>query len=94
MATICEWTILIILNRGQMDELIQEKVVQKENELNATYDEKMRNYEERQVTSRSSRPTVIYQDVPANKISSVRYPCREANFVTFVCRMSPTKLNS
>jgi hypothetical protein len=32
-----------------MDEMIQEKVVQKENELNATYDEKLRNYEERYV---------------------------------------------
>ncbi|KAI0697242.1 CASP C terminal-domain-containing protein [Cytidiella melzeri] len=31
----------------RMDELIQEKVTQKENELNATYDEKIRNYEER-----------------------------------------------
>lgn len=31
----------------KMDEMIQEKVTQKENELNATYDEKMRNYEER-----------------------------------------------
>lgn len=30
-----------------MDELIAEKVSQKENELNATYDERMRNYEER-----------------------------------------------
>ena len=30
-----------------MEDLIQEKVTQKENELNATYDEKMRNYEER-----------------------------------------------
>jgi homeobox protein cut-like len=30
-----------------MDEMILEKVAQKENELNATYDEKMRNYEER-----------------------------------------------
>jgi homeobox protein cut-like len=30
-----------------MDEMIQEKVVQKENELNATYDERLRNYEER-----------------------------------------------
>ena len=30
-----------------MDELIQEKVAQKENELNATYDERIRNYEER-----------------------------------------------
>ncbi|THH32502.1 hypothetical protein EUX98_g1693 [Antrodiella citrinella] len=32
----------------KMDELIQEKVSQKENELNATYDEKMRNYEARE----------------------------------------------
>jgi len=30
-----------------MDEMIQDKVSQKENELNATYDEKLRNYEER-----------------------------------------------
>jgi len=30
-----------------MDDLILEKVSQKENELNATYDERMRNYEER-----------------------------------------------
>jgi homeobox protein cut-like len=34
----------------QMDDMIQEKVSQKENELNATYDEKMRNYEERSVS--------------------------------------------
>lgn len=34
-----------------MEEMIQEKVTQKENELNATYDEKMRNYEERYVAS-------------------------------------------
>ena len=31
----------------QMEILIQEKTTQKENELNATYDEKMMNYEER-----------------------------------------------
>jgi homeobox protein cut-like len=30
-----------------MEDSIQEKLVQKENELNATYDEKLRNYEER-----------------------------------------------
>jgi homeobox protein cut-like len=30
-----------------MDAAIQDRVAQKENELNATYDEKMRNYEER-----------------------------------------------
>lgn len=29
--------------------MIQEKVSQKANELNATYDEKLRNYEERSV---------------------------------------------
>jgi hypothetical protein len=34
-----------------MDELIQEKVAQKENELNATYDERIRNYEERWVVT-------------------------------------------
>lgn len=33
-----------------MDTAIHERVSQKENELNATYDEKMRNYEERCVT--------------------------------------------
>ncbi|KAI0930469.1 hypothetical protein AcW1_009144 [Taiwanofungus camphoratus] len=32
----------------KMEDMIQEKVIQKENELNATYDEKMRNYEERE----------------------------------------------
>ncbi|KAF7376365.1 Golgi membrane protein [Mycena sanguinolenta] len=32
----------------KMEEMISEKVAQKENELNATYDEKMRNYEERE----------------------------------------------
>ncbi|SRR5258708_2177741 len=32
-----------------MDALVQEKVRQKENELNATYDEKLMNYEERYV---------------------------------------------
>ncbi|KZT26663.1 hypothetical protein NEOLEDRAFT_1090011 [Neolentinus lepideus HHB14362 ss-1] len=33
---------------ARMEDVIQEKVLQKENELNATYDEKMRNYEERE----------------------------------------------
>ena len=37
-----------------MVELIAEKVSQKENELNATYDERMRNYEERWVARRGS----------------------------------------
>lgn len=34
-----------------MEEMILEKVAQKENELNATYDERLRNYEERFVAS-------------------------------------------
>lgn len=33
-----------------MDEMINERVTQKENELHATYDEKIRNFEERFVT--------------------------------------------
>jgi len=33
-----------------MDVTIQERVAQKENELNATYDERMRNYEARCAT--------------------------------------------
>ncbi|KAF4567546.1 hypothetical protein EYR40_006547 [Pleurotus pulmonarius] len=32
----------------KMEEMIQEKIVQKENELNATYDERLRNYQERE----------------------------------------------
>ncbi|KAG5654395.1 hypothetical protein H0H81_003219 [Sphagnurus paluster] len=32
----------------KMEEMIHDKVLQKENELNATYDEKLRNYEERE----------------------------------------------
>jgi homeobox protein cut-like len=32
-----------------MDDMIQERVTQKENELNAEYDERLRNYEERSV---------------------------------------------
>ena len=31
----------------RMDELVSERVSQRENELNATYDEKLRNYEDR-----------------------------------------------
>lgn len=34
-----------------MDDMIQERVTQKENELNAEYDERLRNYEERSVAS-------------------------------------------
>ncbi|EEB86839.1 hypothetical protein MPER_16057, partial [Moniliophthora perniciosa FA553] len=32
----------------KMEEMIQDKLTQKENELNATYDEKLMNYEERE----------------------------------------------
>ena len=36
---------------NQLDTMVQERVAQKENELNAAYDEKMRNYEERYVAT-------------------------------------------
>lgn len=44
-----------------MDDLIQEKITQKENELHAIYDEKLMNYEERLVSSLtfSLIPTLI-----------------------------------
>jgi homeobox protein cut-like len=42
-----------------MEEMILEKVAQKENELNATYDEKMRNYEERSVPLASSFARIL-----------------------------------
>lgn len=38
-----------------MDIMIQEKVLQKQNELNASYDEKLRNYQERYVLNMSLR---------------------------------------
>lgn len=36
----------------KMEEMIKDKVTQKENELNATYDERLRNYEDRCVRER------------------------------------------
>jgi homeobox protein cut-like len=36
-----------------MDDLIREKVLQKENDLNVEYDEKLKNYEERCVVTSS-----------------------------------------
>jgi hypothetical protein len=54
-----------------MDAAIQERVVQKENELNATYDERMRNYEERFVTD--TLCVRIDIDIPQeNRICSVK----------------------
>ena len=41
----------------QMEEVVQEKVSQKENELNATYDEKLRNYGERCDSDVPARPS-------------------------------------
>ncbi len=37
----------LTIRDGQMEELTRDRVTQKENELNAQYDERMRNYEER-----------------------------------------------
>jgi hypothetical protein len=55
-----------------MDAAIQERVVQKENELNATYDERMRNYEERFATDL----LCIRVDIeipPENRTCSVKF---------------------
>ena len=48
-----------------MEGMIQEKITQKENELNATYDEKMMNYEERYVfTSELQRTHALSHGTP------------------------------
>jgi hypothetical protein len=54
-----------------MDATIQERVVQKENELNATYDERMRNYEERFATDMSYVRMGI-EILPENRTCSAR----------------------
>ena len=54
-----------------MDEMINERVTQKENELHATYDEKIRNFEERWVIATRALHQRL-EHVPGNKIFSVR----------------------
>lgn len=51
-----------------MDDLIQEKVTQKENELNATYDERIRNYEERYVLMTSASSGYSLRAASGNRI--------------------------
>ena len=58
-----------MLKSVQMDDLIQERVAQKENELNATYDEKLRNYEERYAPAR------IYYGYELRFFASVNRAC-------------------
>lgn len=55
-----------------MEEMILEKVAQKENELNATYDEKMRNYEERFVPYLSPLRNILTSRL-GSKTCSVKY---------------------
>jgi hypothetical protein len=67
-----------------MEDMIQEKVAQKENELNATYDERLRNYEERYVRPLCISATLFYPSSSSpisntylhavNKISNARSP--------------------
>jgi hypothetical protein len=56
-----------------MDVTIQERVAQKENELNATYDERMRNYEARCATDILVSRVVI-EILPGSKTCVVK--CR------------------
>jgi homeobox protein cut-like len=55
-----------------MDELIQERVTQKENELNAEYDERMRNYEERYVGVFRGRPSCLSTSNCQNTLTTAR----------------------
>ena len=73
-----------------MDSLIQEKVSQKANELTATYDEKIRNYEDRSVSqSVFVRRLLIYiRSFPENKTYSASYRSQRTNYEIYV---PPTK---
>lgn len=79
-----------------MDGLIQEKVSQKANELTATYDEKIMNYEDRY------RITVILLCLNmnltvccvGNKIYNASYLSRRINFEIYAFQMKTTKQNS
>jgi hypothetical protein len=76
----------------QMDDMIQEKVSQKENELNATYDEKMRNYEERSVSPQVPA-RLLLRSPPANKTFSVRSLSQRLSSTIFACPMTQHKPN-
>jgi len=77
-----------------METLIQEKVSQKANELTATYDEKLRNYEDRCVSHeallRISNFLIIYQ---GNKIFNASSPSRKTNYEIYEYPMKITKPN-
>lgn len=78
-----------------MDTLIQERVSQKANELTATYDEKIMNYEDRyhrfsyhcQIHSTSS-------SLSESRTCSDSFPSPKTNFEIYVFRTRPTKLSS
>jgi hypothetical protein len=72
--------------------MVQDKVAQKQNELNATYDEKLRNYEQRYVFTACSMG-IGFECLPVNRIFSVSYRSSKPSFVTFVRPMSLTRPN-
>jgi hypothetical protein len=75
-----------------METLIQEKVSQKANELTATYDEKLRNYEDRCVSYKTLLQTsnflIIYQ---GNKTFNASSPLRKTNYEIYEYLMKITK---
>ena len=75
-----------------MDSLIQEKVSQKANELTATYDEKLRNYEDRYRAPNHVWPPCLILDAE-NKICSVNSLSLKTNYGIYVFLTKATKLS-
>lgn len=75
-----------------MDSLIQEKVSQKANELTATYDEKLRNYEDRYRAPNHAWASCLILDAE-NKICSVNSLSPKTNCEIYVFRTKITKPN-
>jgi hypothetical protein len=77
-----------------METLIQERVTQKENELNATYDERLLNYEERcaEIVAIPDAQLTC-PSMPARGTSSDKSTLRKINSVNFVRPMRLIKLS-
>lgn len=78
-----------------METLIQERVTQKENELNATYDERLLNYEERyaEIVAIPDAQLTL-SSLPARGTSSDNSSLRKTNSVNFVRPMRLIKPSS
>lgn len=78
---------------GQMEDMISERVLAKQNELNAEYDERLRNYDERYVAASSLSPLSgrDVADCSGRKTFSVKSRCTRPNCATCTPRQRRPK---